>query len=86
MVCPKCGVKLPDGSKFCSACGEKLTDAVPEVQEEKKAEDVSASAAPAAPINSPKPEFVQPKKKVDSKKVIAVAIVSIIAIVVIWGL
>jgi hypothetical protein len=24
MFCIKCGVKLPDGSKFCSSCGTKL--------------------------------------------------------------
>jgi DNA-directed RNA polymerase subunit RPC12/RpoP len=22
--CPKCGAKLPDGSKFCTECGEKI--------------------------------------------------------------
>lgn len=28
MICPKCGGKLPNGSKFCGACGADLTDYV----------------------------------------------------------
>lgn len=86
MFCPKCGGKLPDGSKFCSACGEKLTDATPEVQEELKVEDASVSAAPATPINIPKPDFVQFKKKVGSKKIIAIAVAAVVVIVAILGL
>ena len=86
MFCPKCGGKLPDGSKFCSACGEKLTDATPEVQEELKVEDASVSAAPATPINIPKPDFVQFKKKVGSKKIIAIAVAAVVVIVAIFGL
>jgi hypothetical protein len=86
VFCPKCGGKLPDGSKFCSACGEKLTDASPEVQEELKVEDASVSAAPATPINIPKPDFVQFKKKVGSKKIIAIAVAAVVVIVAILGL
>ncbi len=29
MICPKCGGKLPNGSKFCGTCGADLTDYVP---------------------------------------------------------
>lgn len=25
MICPKCGVTLPDGAKFCGSCGTRLT-------------------------------------------------------------
>lgn len=25
MICPKCGVTLPDGTKFCGSCGTRLT-------------------------------------------------------------
>lgn len=29
MICPKCGIELPDGSKFCSYCGAAISpDAV----------------------------------------------------------
>lgn len=86
MLCPKCGGKLPDGSKFCSACGEKLTDAIPEVQEEPRVEDASVSTVPATPINIPKPDFVQLKKKVGSKKIIAIAVAVVVVIVAILGL
>ena len=40
MICPKCNVNLPDGSAFCSACGEKL-EAASEVV-------ISLEPAPAA--------------------------------------
>ena len=80
MFCPKCGGKLPDGSKFCRACGEKLTDVTPEIQEDLKMEDDSVSATP---INIPKPDFVQLKKKVGSKKVIAIAVVAIVIVAII---
>ena len=86
MFCPKCGGKLPDGSKFCSACGEKLTDVTPEVQEELKVEDASVSTVPATPINIPKPDFVQLKKKVGSKKIVAIAVAAVVVIVAILGL
>lgn len=29
MFCPNCGAKLPDGSKFCSACGEMISPQPP---------------------------------------------------------
>ena len=86
MFCPKCGRKLPDGSKFCSACGEKLADATLGVREELKAEDTSVSTVPATPINIPKPDFVQLKKKVGNKIIIAIAVAVIVVIVAILGL
>ena len=41
IVCPKCGKELPDGTKFCSKCGENLAE-------------LAAQAAPqdAAPQNA----------------------------------
>ena len=81
MFCPKCGTKLPDGSKFCSACGEKLADVTSVIQEEPQVEDVSASAAPASPINIPKPDPAQLKKKFASKKIIGIAVAAVGVIV-----
>ncbi len=26
MICPKCGAQIPDGSNFCTSCGNYLTD------------------------------------------------------------
>lgn len=34
MFCPKCGKELPDGSKFCSACGNHLADVMPEPEQQ----------------------------------------------------
>ncbi len=81
MFCPKCGGKLPDDSRFCSLCGEKIVGTTPEIQTEQKAEDTPASA-PAIP----KPNFVQFKKKVGSKKIIGIAAAAIVLVVAIWGL
>ena len=36
MFCPKCGKEIPDGSKFCSYCGEKIE----QVEEVKSEEDI----------------------------------------------
>ena len=37
MNCPKCGKQLPDGSVFCSGCGNKITN------------DTSSNNSPATP-------------------------------------
>lgn len=44
MFCPKCGAKLPDGSKFCGVCGEKMP--------EKKAESEKIVAVENKPYES----------------------------------
>ena len=36
MFCPKCGKEIPDGSKFCSYCGEKIE----QVEEVRNEEDI----------------------------------------------
>lgn len=46
MYCPYCGKQLPDGSRFCAACGAALDDPA---QEPVYAPD-GAQAAPARPI------------------------------------
>lgn len=28
IICPKCKKELKDGSKFCDACGAKITDTI----------------------------------------------------------
>lgn len=35
MFCKYCGVKLPDGSQFCSNCGKKLTSSILSPPDEK---------------------------------------------------
>jgi len=44
MFCVKCGAEQPDGTKFCTVCGQKMEEA-PEVKEEK----VEAAPEAAAP-------------------------------------
>ena len=83
MFCPNCGGKLPDGSKFCSMCGEKLVDAVAEVMEEPAVDVVSE---PTVPVAVPAPEFVQPKKKVNSKMIIGIAVAVVVVIAAIFGM
>ena len=48
MFCHKCGAPLPDGSRFCSACGEKLPETAGTASAA-AAETASAAAAPARP-------------------------------------
>lgn len=43
MFCPKCGTQNPDGSKFCSGCGQPLAPA-------------SQSASQPAPTSQPAPQ------------------------------
>ena len=126
MFCPKCGTKLPDGSKFCSGCGERLTDiAAPVVEtpvveppvvetpvaetpvvetpvveipvvetpvveapvvEPPVAETPVEEAPVVPPVNNvPKPEFVKPKKKIDTKKIVIIAIAAVAALAVLIG-
>ena len=85
MFCPKCGGKLPDDSKFCSLCGEKLTDAIPEVQKEQDAPEASAPVS-AAPVSDPKADIVQPKKKRGGKMVIGIVLAVVVVVVAILGL
>ena len=49
MFCPKCGQELPDGSKFCAACGAQLTpNAGNQAQPAGSAASPSTSYAPVA--------------------------------------
>ncbi len=58
--CPVCGGLMPDDTKFCTACGESLTD-VPSLPEEQEAVPVPAPAPVTAP--SPAPVIPEPVKE-----------------------
>ena len=58
MFCPKCGRQIPDGSKFCTLCGEKLAAVAPVVTVEN----------PKAAVATVKPAPVKVGGKVDVKK------------------
>lgn len=81
MFCPKCGGKLPDGSKFCSVCGEKLTGATQKIQDKPKIEDVSVPDTSAIPVNIPNSDFAHPKKKTNRKKIIGIVTIAVVVIV-----
>lgn len=89
MFCPKCGVELPDGSKFCSACGAQLANATQEVNAGAStgtaAPANAASAGTAIPANTPKSDLAQPKKK-DGKKLVGLVVAAVVVIIVILGL
>lgn len=60
MFCPQCGKQLPDGAKFCSACGKRLKTDPPQPSPVRQ-DPVPAQPAsePAEPVNRPEP--VNPK-------------------------
>ena len=51
-ICEKCGAQLPDGTLFCTECGEKASEA--------QAAPAVETAAPAAPV-APAPD--KPKRE-----------------------
>ena len=88
MFCHNCGEKLPDGSKFCSTCGEKQILEEPVVSAQAAApvslDEPVVPAAPAAPAGNGKPAAAAPaapakpgavprKKKSGGKVIIGVA-------------
>lgn len=95
MFCPKCGNQVPDGSKFCSKCGENLVSAAPEAPvapvppvtpEPPVAQE--PPVAPVDPVTPPqpqpaKPAFVQPKKKLDKKLLIGIAAIAAVLVLLI---
>lgn len=58
MYCEKCGNKLPDGAKFCAACGAKT-----EIRQPAHAavQDAPQRPAPAVPNYTPQPGSVPPQ-------------------------
>jgi hypothetical protein len=81
MFCPKCGSKIPNNSKFCTVCGEKITDAANENQNPQTETEETDTT-----VNVAAPGAVQPKKKTDNKKIIGIAVAAVIVIVAIFGL
>lgn len=82
MFCAKCGGELPDGSKFCSACGANLEELTSDATCE---QDKSKTITNEVLSNGSMPEFVKPKKKRDIKKTVVMAIAAAVVLVVVFG-
>ncbi len=57
MFCPHCGQENPDGSRFCSKCGQEMTVSVPSETENKpvsEPETVPVEETAATPVSTPK--------------------------------
>ena len=54
MICPMCGMVLPDGAKFCFECGEKVVDVPAGKKLEEPIESTPAPAASAQPATPPR--------------------------------
>ncbi|HCT90575.1 MAG TPA: hypothetical protein DF613_04205 [Lachnospiraceae bacterium] len=83
MFCPNCGEKLPDGSKFCSACGANLSEFTEEFV------NAAESGAPVMPAVPTKPdntqaEYVQPKQKKNFKMVGGLAVVIVVVVIAVF--
>ena len=72
MFCPKCGRKLPDGSKFCSGCGSPLMPMV------------GNQAQNPGVVGSPSPAYMHAvnAKKLRKSLIIGVAAVAAVVVVV----
>ncbi len=91
MYCPKCGSELHNGSKFCSTCGERLSEEVQEVEA-----SVNDAAETESPVSHPdvsknaakEKKFAKIWKKIGGKKIIGVATVAIVvaAIFGVWAI
>lgn len=51
MFCPKCGKQLPEGAKFCNACGASIGASPAEVETESETKLLS----PEVPVQQPQP-------------------------------
>lgn len=54
VTCPNCGAKIPEGSKFCLACGTSIVTEVPE--EETEAEGTEAEKTVSEEAEAPASE------------------------------
>ena len=59
--CSNCGAQLPDGTKFCQECGQKVSEPIAPVQEApaapvQEAPAAPVYAAPAAPVQEAQEE------------------------------
>lgn len=68
MFCPVCGEEIPNGSKFCGACGSDLSSMIEEEAGNKSVEGIGDSG------------YVKPKKKRKLPKVIVGLVLAVVAV------
>ena len=70
MKCPKCGKEMPDGSAFCTECGQSLKTKSEPVESTAKPETKPEPAAQGAakPEGEKKPFFGDKQGKKEEKK------------------
>ncbi len=76
MFCRKCGKQLPDGAKFCTGCGENLSDV------SGGAVDSAPSASPNAGAYDYNPETPEGNDDGGNKKTLFVILMVILAVVI----
>ena len=71
MFCQKCGKQLPDGSNFCTGCGNKVIKATapkPQPVQQPTPQPVQAQQQRPQPVQQPKPQPVQAQQAPKPKK------------------
>lgn len=85
MFCPNCGMKLPNGSKFCSLCGSPLEDVEHVAVDQGASESENSAPEPDSledksnlvpPVSSP----VKPVKKTSAKRVVPIVIAAAVVL------
>lgn len=82
MFCPKCGTQLPDGSKFCSLCGAKLSAATVKIPETSGAGQGSEPGL----VTLEDQTFILERKRIDVKKIAAALVVLVIVLAAFLGI
>lgn len=81
MVCPNCGTELPNGTKFCGACGQPIADAAENFQPEQN--DYGFAPAPTAPK---KPGIADAVKNFGVKKIVGIVAAVVVVIAAVFGI
>lgn len=76
MICPKCGVTLPDGAKFCGGCGTRLT-----ASQDVPQNIVKAPPKVPVPTRTAEAEAVRPDMGAAARKKPGIKLIAVIAVV-----
>ena len=82
VFCPYCGSENEDSAKFCTECGEKLTQPAPAQPEQPQSAHGAGSPPPSAQSAPPQ----KPRKKSKAPLVIGIIAGVLVLAAVLWGL